>query len=328
MREADGLAKETGRRAMPEESPVEILMATYNGGAYLAPQLESLLAQTHRSWRLFIRDDGSSDNTLEVARKYAAQHPEKIKLLEDQMGRKGAAGNFNQLLLTSPQGGRFTMFCDQDDVWMADKIEKSVRAAANLEAKVGAGAPLLVHTDSTVVNANLEPIASSLLRYVHREPDAGLNRLCVELPIFGHAILVNRPLREMAGGVPEGFISWDWWFAFVATAFGRVLFIDEPTVLFRRHEKTYSGTTTKKHRLGSYFSGSLPDYRQRLHCSFRQCEIFYERFGSRLTPEHRSLMAAAAKMRRASWLGRRALVLRHRFFKTGLVKNFGLLAAV
>jgi glycosyltransferase involved in cell wall biosynthesis len=77
-----------------DEPLVDILMATYNGASALPAQLASLVAQTHKNWRLIVRDDGSTDNTLAVLYEFSRQNPGKVLLINDALGNLGALRNF------------------------------------------------------------------------------------------------------------------------------------------------------------------------------------------------------------------------------------------
>ena len=63
---------------------VDILMATYNGGKYIAEQIDSILNQTYNDWKLYIRDDGSKDNTINIVKEYSEKYPDKIIFVEDE----------------------------------------------------------------------------------------------------------------------------------------------------------------------------------------------------------------------------------------------------
>ena len=144
---------------------VTILMATYNGEKYLCEQLNSILKQTHTNWRLVISDDGSTDATLSILQKYQSEFTDKITLLPADCRFGSAKGNFLHLLKQSPPG--YAMFCDQDDIWDNDKIEKTLAALKQMETDAARNCPLLVFTDLCVVNADLQPIATSFMRSLY-----------------------------------------------------------------------------------------------------------------------------------------------------------------
>ena len=133
---------------------VEILLATYNGKKYLKQQLDSLLNQTFEDFKIIIRDDSSKDKTMDIIMEYKEKYPEKIKVIEDDVKCGSSVSNFMQLIkhATAP----YIMFCDQDDYWLPNKIEislKKMRQEENDKNK-----PILIYTDYKVVDSNLNSI--------------------------------------------------------------------------------------------------------------------------------------------------------------------------
>ncbi len=110
---------------------VAILLSTYNGQLYLKEQIDSLLDQTYKNWCLFVRDDGSSDDTLQIISTYAKKCPERIVLLTDNRGNIKPAASFMQLL--SMVDMDYYMFCDQDDIWLSTKIERTYEEMVSIE---------------------------------------------------------------------------------------------------------------------------------------------------------------------------------------------------
>ena len=100
---------------------IDILMATYNGEKFLRPQLDSILQQSNQDWQLVIRDDCSTDRTVEVIKEYQLLRPEQIRLIQAEQPSGSAQNNFFQLLQYS--SAEYTMFADQDDVWLPQKIQ-------------------------------------------------------------------------------------------------------------------------------------------------------------------------------------------------------------
>ena len=129
---------------------VDILLATYNGERFLKEQIESILTQTYRNFRLLISDDCSTDRTWNILNYYAGL--DNRILIHRNERNVGIVNNF-EFLLKQVQS-EFFMFSDQDDVWKIDKIEKSI----NKIKQDNAG---LVHTDLEVVDENLNTIAPS-----------------------------------------------------------------------------------------------------------------------------------------------------------------------
>jgi len=141
---------------------IDILLAAYNGERFLKQQIDSILAQSNQDWQLLIRDDNSSDSTVNIIKDYTVKYPHKIRLIEDDRGRLGPALNFGKLLEHTDND--YVMFSDQDDVWLPDKIDLTLNTMKDAE-EIYPNMPILVHTDLKVVNEDLKIIADSLWSY-------------------------------------------------------------------------------------------------------------------------------------------------------------------
>lgn len=141
-------------------------MATYNGEKYLSDQIDSLLAQTFSDWHLYVHDDGSADDTVHIIEKYNEEHPEKITLL-DYPSEGSACKNFLSLL--DRVDADYYMFCDQDDIWLPEKIDVSLREMKVVEQK-SPRTGIIVCTDLYVVDENLKIIAPSMWNYLSIYP--------------------------------------------------------------------------------------------------------------------------------------------------------------
>lgn len=126
-------------------------MATYNGEKYLSEQIESIISQTNHDWTLYVQDDGSTDKTMDVIKNYTNNNC--IVNVDVGLSRQGAAMNFMSLLNLIESD--YYMFCDQDDVWFGDKIEKEFIRMREIEKMVKTDLPIIVHTDRTHVDASL-----------------------------------------------------------------------------------------------------------------------------------------------------------------------------
>lgn len=214
---------------------VDILLATYNGEAFLDQQLASIFNQTYPHWRLIVRDDGSTDATLDIIRSYQERYPGKITLLADEDGNLGPTQNFSRMLENS--AAHYVAFCDQDDVWLPEKLATTLDKMRLLELQHGATAPLLVYTDLRVVDEGLHVIYDSFWKYQRLDPKTGnsLNRLLVQNVVTGCTAMFNKPLKEIALPIPAEARVHDWWIALVASAFGCTGYVEHPTVLYRKH---------------------------------------------------------------------------------------------
>ncbi len=229
--------------AMPH---AHILLGTCEGAAYLPELLASLQAQTQRDWTLWVRDDASRDASLEIVRRAAAADS-RIMILEEGGGRLGPAGNYGALLQRARQAGaEYFFFADQDDVRLCDKLQKQMEVLQREECGRRAGdtpLPRLVYSDMLVADERLRPLAASFLAASRLRHGEGrpMATLLGRNFVPGCACGFNRPVAELALPMPEEIASPDWWVALCAAAIGRICFLPEATVRYRRHAGTVSG---------------------------------------------------------------------------------------
>jgi rhamnosyltransferase len=219
-----------------------IVLSTYNGGIYIAEQIESIRAQTERNWRLYVRDDGSSDDTRAQLARFAAGDP-RIVVVSEGAGNFGAPASFGTLLSHAfARGEGYVFLSDQDDVWLPDKAALMLRVAVEHESRDGAHVPLLVHSDLRVVSTGLEVVHHSFFELQQLDPheDTRPTRLLFRNAVTGCATLVNRALLQRALPFPRVAMH-DWWLAQCAALFGQIAFVAEPTVLYRQHDANFFG---------------------------------------------------------------------------------------
>ena len=150
------------------DDTVDIAIATYNSEAFIREQLDSLVAQTHARQRWIIRDDDSADDTVGILGNYLADNAMETVVLEDDLGHLGACMNFSRIL--GETSSDYVMCCDHDDVWLPEKIEKTLKKMKSLEEEHGRGTPVVIHTDMKIVDVELNPIAESYRRYQQLPP--------------------------------------------------------------------------------------------------------------------------------------------------------------
>ncbi|HEX5386101.1 MAG TPA: glycosyltransferase family 2 protein [Gemmatimonadales bacterium] len=221
-----------------------ILLSTYNGAAFLRPQLDSLVAQTEPDWVLLVRDDGSRDGTPSLLAEAAAADS-RVRVVTDHVpGNVGPAGSFGVLLERGVAlGGRRFLLADQDDVWHRDKVARQLAALAGAERELGSETPILVHSDLRVVDAELRPRHPSFLRYQGlRQPSADpLRTLLAQNFVTACAAAFNRPLALLAAPFPESAVMHDWWIALCAAAAGELRFEPDALVDYRQHGRNTVG---------------------------------------------------------------------------------------
>ncbi|MCQ9628121.1 glycosyltransferase family 2 protein [Cetobacterium somerae] len=222
------------------DKKIDILLSTYNGENFLEEQLNSIVKQTYENWKIIIRDDGSTDKTVEIIKKYMKRYPKKIKVIENN-GNLGAAKSFMSLINYS--NSDYFMFCDQDDYWLEDKIEITLKKMLELEKK-NKNKPILIHTDLKVVNQNLDEISSSLWSYQGVNPKIkNYRKLIVENNITGCTVMLNKNIKKYLKNydIKKYIIMHDWFLGVLVAKLGVIDFVEKATILYRQHGKNDTG---------------------------------------------------------------------------------------
>jgi glycosyltransferase involved in cell wall biosynthesis len=303
-------------------STVEVLVATYNGQAYLPALLDSLLNRTV-SVQILIRDDRSSDQTPSIIDAYKEEYPEQITHISNNGGPTGAAHNFSQLLTASK--APYVLLADQDDVWDLDKIALSLAEMQRKEQEFGSFTPILVHTDLRVVDQDLKLLATSFLGFQGLDP--GRQRvadLIGQNVVTGCTAMLNRALCQKAIPVPDTAVMHDWWIALVAASLGKIGFIPRSTVSYRQHNTNTLGAQKKGWGMVSRYG--LPML-SRTECAalitpiVMQAEALLNIHGAALLLKDRATCKAISKIRDAGPLERIATAKRFGIQKHGYLKN-------
>lgn len=274
---------------MSAMSRVDVLMATYNGAAFLSAQIDSVLAQTGAEVRLIIRDDGSSDGTIDILHDYASRHPDKIEILPSD-ARLGPRGSFSTLMGAAT--AQYMAFADQDDVWLSTKLSILLQRLQSLESRVGADKPCLVHCDLAVVDRELDQIAPSFWQYSGIDPHRNAFRnLLFQNTVTGCATLFNQAMRKCAYPVPPDAVMHDHWLALCASAFGHIDVEPQALVLYRQHGNNSIGAVGGKGLMQRVIRG----IKRRLSPDFwpdilKQPNALWREHGAALPPEKQLIL--------------------------------------
>ncbi len=212
---------------------IAILMGVYNAEKYVAQQIDSIISQTYQEWKLYIRDDASTDNTLSILKDYASKN-DKIILIQDAKGNLGCNGNYFHLL--SVVNSEYYAFCNADDYWKNDKLNVSVNALKNEEIK-HPNKPIVIHTDLSIADENLKIIYESLWKFDNLVPENvySYNKIGVCNPVAGATMLFNEKVRQLTFPAPFDRPFFDHWMALkVAENNGIFVPIRIPSVLYRQ----------------------------------------------------------------------------------------------
>ncbi|MFY0691885.1 MAG: glycosyltransferase family 2 protein [Paracoccaceae bacterium] len=315
--EATKLSTDQIRDDMPQFD-TEILLATYNGAKFLPELLESLDRQTDQNWRVVARDDGSSDDTVTILRTWGREKGSRFLMLEGGPKGLGASGNFGALLDACT--ARYFLPCDQDDVWLDQKVERLRIAIREEEERSGQDTPLIVHTDLIVVDENLVSISESFCRYqrIQMLPEKYPWKLLARHNVVtGCAMIGNRALLSDALPVPREALMHDWWLALICSLQGRILFQNEPSVLYRQHGGNALGaqkwTTWRLLKLAMSTPFSLLKRpRQALKRTQAQAAVVMKRLGGRLSVDQAEFLQGYAQMHSAGLIARRLFTFQNR----------------
>ena len=231
---------------------IAILLATYQGARYVEQMLESLEGQTCKEFVCYIHDDGSDDGTNEIVDRWIANHPTRFRRL---VGPVQGSARDNFLWMLSMVDATYYMFADQDDVWLPQKIEKSLACLTQTLGKCNGFAqseepPVCVFTDMYVTDAELHVTDASFIRYIGRDPHrVACPQIIIDNPAAGCTMLFNRPLREAALQLQDNsrVEMHDVWVLALAAAYGKqhVGVVDEPLVYYRQHGANEMGAKSE-----------------------------------------------------------------------------------
>ena len=219
-------------------------MATYNGERYVREQINSIIGQTYTDWSLFISDDGSVDNTIEIIEEYSRKF-KNIYIVPNKKNR-GCKDNFMYLL--SLIDSDLYMFSDQDDFWLPNKIEESIFAYDKISNK---HQPILIHSDASIVDKNLNILFSSYWEVMNIEPSLfkTVNYLSLITITQGATLLFNQKCKECAFPISRMATMHDSWIAIqTIRKCGKIKSIYKPLLLYRQHENNVLGVAVSKER--------------------------------------------------------------------------------
>lgn len=311
---------------------ITVLLAAWQGAAYIEEQLDSILGQTCKQIRILASDDGSTDGTREILAQYQERYPDQVRLCHRSSERKeqdlkdgipAAAGNFFWLMEQAGEDA-YVMLSDQDDVWKPTKAERLLAEMKRLESIHGVNEPILVHSDMEVVDANLKVIHPSFFQYQKCNPNrTSFSELLVENSVTGGAVMMNLALLQLLRDRPAACEMHDWWIALTASCFGIISCVYEPLYLYRQH-----GSNT----LGAKETGSASDWMERLSRSEQvkktyqnmaaQAHAFGRMYQKQMSEEQKATLRAYLALRYQSPVGRLRNIVKNRFYKSSKLQTF------
>lgn len=259
---------------------IDILMATYNGASYIIPQIQSLQNQTFANWKLYIHDDGSTDETMKIIQSIATTDS-RICIIMDGIRFHESGLNFMHLLKFSK--APFCIFCDQDDIWLENKLELMLRF---IEAKDNT-IPQAVYSNSYVYIPETSDISGyATLCFPQKLKDV----LFLNCGIQGCALMFNAALRDICKNAPDIVAMHDHVLTVCAAALGELSYLNKRLMLYRRHQSTVTGPTAKKlsDRYNSFFD---MDKTVMSHKHYRALQSLYQKYETYISDDNKIIFS-------------------------------------
>lgn len=257
---------------------IAVVMSTYNGEAYLAQQLDSVLAQDASDVVVYVRDDGSSDGTVGVLEEYERRGDITLERGENE----GVVASFLDLIATVPRDFDYISLCDQDDVWHPDKLSRAVGVLGTRDNSI----PQLYCSEYYFCDERMVRGEKSR----HDRVGVGFPTMLYDNMVSGNTTVINRSLadRIIAAG-REGVYTHDWWLGLVATSLGGLTYDDFASLEYRRTSSNASptgsgGLSLLRYRLRTFFG------KGQLACVTTQLERLYGLYAGEMSSEKRELL--------------------------------------
>jgi glycosyltransferase involved in cell wall biosynthesis len=215
---------------------VEILLSSYNGERYIDTQLESIFSQTYKNITVSVRDDGSSDDTINILNNYKR----KFKNLKIKASNNvGPTESFFQLLKDVDSDSLYVAFADQDDLWFDDKISKAIECIQDLDPCI----PVLYCSNVSLTDSELNITKD---RRWDKDLVHSFYNALLENFVQGCTIVLNRAAVELINSRTrdsKDIILHDWWIYLTCSMFGLIVYDNKPSMLYRLHTENVAGHT-------------------------------------------------------------------------------------
>jgi glycosyltransferase involved in cell wall biosynthesis len=227
---------------------ISVAMCTYNGGRFLADQLESIAQQTKPPFELIICDDGSTDSTPGIVRVFADGAPFPVRLIRNEV-KLGSTRNFEKAILRCR--GDAIALCDQDDVWQKEKL-KRVEQILESEPDVGG-----VFSDALLMDENSQPMPGTLwerLQFTSRmraevKSRSGARLLLERSAVTGATFVFRSRFVELVTPIPSEWVH-DAWMALLICTQSRLHPLPEPLMSYRLHPAQQVGLKPRRWHSG------------------------------------------------------------------------------
>ncbi len=299
-------------------SQVAILLASYNGAAFIEKQLASIAAQHYTDWRLYISDDVSQDETVPIIKNFAQAHAGKVQV-NTHTQNKGFAANFLSLICDETIDSPFYALSDQDDVWLPEKLSRAVAWLETMPEEV----PALYCTRTEAIDEEGKSLGLSPL---FARPPAFANAL-VQSIAGGNTMVMNRAARILLAKVSINvdIVSHDWWaYMVISGAGGNIYYDASPSLKYRQHEGNIIGANNsfwaRLVRMKYLLKGRFKAWNEKNVAALEAHKHI-------LTPENQELFERYVSMRKSSFLARCKAVKLMGIYRQTRVGHIGLYVA-
>jgi glycosyltransferase involved in cell wall biosynthesis len=296
-----------------------ILLCTLNGERFLAEQLASIERQTFKNWTLIASDDGSSDRTKSILQAFRTSfEPGKVRIVDGP--QRGAAANFLFLACGNNLVSEYYAFCDQDDVWEADKLAHAI----DILERADLGVPALYGSRTSLIDENGKTTGFSPL--FPKTPT--FRSALVQSIAGGNTLVFNQKARELLAfcGADVNIPSHDWWLYQVTSACGGQVHYDAyPSVRYRQHTQNVIGSNKG-------FAARMRRLRMLQQGRFRHWAdlsvVALAPLRQKMTQENQQIFDLFCRARQRPLLQRAAMFAQTGVYRQTLLGNLGLAAAV
>ncbi|MBR4725016.1 MAG: glycosyltransferase [Lachnospiraceae bacterium] len=307
---------------------VNIILSSYNGSRYIAEQIESILDSGYRDLKLFVFDDVSTDDTVDIVREFEKKD-NRVTLVKNAFN-KGFCRNFIEGLEYTVDHfpADYYVFCDQDDVWFNDRLEVCLENMKAAEDRLGSDVPLMLFTDAVLTDENISKLYNNFFKESRLNTQRlDLAAVLMENKCIGCTSFMNHALASKIRGFDRRIRYHDWWVALTAAAFGKLIYVDKPTVMYRQHGNNQVGQAGFSEYVSSR-AGSVQDMRRRIVKTIAQASAFHKQYAAELSDNNKRMVREFIAIGATGWFEQRRLIIKNRFYKSGFLRNIGMMLVI
>ena len=241
---------------MPGAPCLTILMATRNGAAYLPEQIDSISALTYRNWRLLVSDDGSTDATMSILSDFQRRlGAGKVTLIQGP--ERGATANFLFLLQQTTIADGYIAFCDQDDIWIPEKLTRAIDQIKDHSATSARHGCRALIVDQGGKNQRITPLPVRALGFRHALAENILTGNAMVLNPAGANLLRHALMgHKNRDALEAGFHDW-WAYQVISASGGRIFYDPQPNLHYRQHSANLVGSGQAKGQMVARIARAL-----------------------------------------------------------------------